>query len=65
MGGQEFARVRIGVGEKPKGWDLVDYVLGRFPKEEEPVIREALGKAAEACVAIMNEGVDTAMNRFN
>ena len=65
LGGQEFARVRIGVGEKPKGWDLVDYVLGRFPKEEEPVIREALGKAAEACVAIMNEGVDTAMNRFN
>lgn len=65
LGGQEFPRVRIGVGEKPKGWDLVDYVLGRFPAEEEPVIRKALEQAAEACEVIMQEGVDAAMNRFN
>lgn len=65
LGGQEFPRIRIGVGEKPKGWDLVDYVLGRFPKEEEPRIREALEQACKACEAIMNEGVEAAMNRFN
>lgn len=65
LGGQEFPRIRIGVGEKPKGWDLVDYVLGRFPKEEEPRIREALEQACKACEAIMNEGIETAMNRFN
>lgn len=65
LGGQEFPRIRIGVGEKPKGWDLVDYVLGRFPKEEEPTIREALEKACSACEVIMNEDVETAMNQFN
>ena len=65
LGGQEFPRIRIGVGEKPKGWDLVDYVLGRFPREEEPQIREALERACKACETIMNEGMETAMNRFN
>lgn len=33
LGTEEFARIRIGVGEKPEGWDLADYVLGRFPAE--------------------------------
>ncbi len=65
LGTQVFPRVRIGVGEKPKGWDLADYVLGRFSGEEEPVIREALDKAAQACVEIMNEDVSSAMNKFN
>ena len=65
LGTQEFNRIRIGVGEKPKGWDLVDYVLGRFAAEEEPVIREALQKTIEACVVIMNEDIRAAMNQFN
>ena len=65
LGTQIFPRVRIGVGEKPKGWNLADYVLGRFSGEEEPVIREALDKAAQACVEIMNEDVSSAMNKFN
>ena len=59
------SRYRIGVGEKPKGWDLADYVLGRFSKEEEPVIRESLQKTIEACCVIMNEDIRAAMNRFN
>ena len=42
LGTQQFSRIRIGVGEKPAGWDLADYVLGRFPAEEEPTIRTAL-----------------------
>lgn len=65
LGTQDFKRVRIGVGEKPKGWDLADYVLGRFSKEEEPVIRESLQKTIEACCVIMNEDIRDAMNRFN
>ena len=65
LGGQEFPRIRVGVGEKPKGWDLADYVLGRFSKEEEPGIREALQQVCDACEVIMNEGVEAAMNRFN
>ena len=40
--GSEFMRVKMGVGEKPAHYDLADYVLGRFPAEEEPTIRTAL-----------------------
>lgn len=65
LGSQDFYRIRIGVGEKPSGWDLADYVLGRFPKEEEPVMREALQRTVEACEAIMTQDIQTAMNRFN
>lgn len=65
MGTQEFPRIRIGVGDKPKDWDLADYVLGRFPKEEEETIREALKDASKACEVIITEGIEAAMNQFN
>lgn len=65
LGGQVFPRIRVGVGEKPKGWDLADYVLGRFDKEEEPVVREALEHVVESCKVIVTEDVTAAMNRFN
>lgn len=65
LGTQNFQRVKVGVGEKPKGWDLADYVLGRFSKEEEPVVREALEKAAKACSEIITEDVTSAMNKYN
>lgn len=65
LGTQNFNRIRIGVGEKPRGWDLADYVLGRFTREEEPVIRDALKKAVEACQVMVTEDVSAAMNRYN
>lgn len=65
LGTEEFARVRIGIGEKPSGWDLADYVLGRFSKDELPLMRDAVGNAAKACGIIMKEGIETAMNRCN
>lgn len=65
LGTQTFPRIRVGVGEKPKGWDLADYVLGRFRREEEPVIREALERVTEACREIIREDVTSAMNKFN
>ena len=65
LGTEKFYRVRIGVGEKQKGWDLADYVLGRFAREEEPEIREALHNTVEACKVIMDDGIMTAMNKFN
>ena len=48
LGTQNFQRIRIGVGEKPKNWDLADYVLGTFGKEDRPLVEEAIGNAAEA-----------------
>ncbi len=65
LGTEEFARVRIGIGEKPSGWDLADYVLGRFSGEELPLMREAVGNAARACDIIMQEGIELAMTRCN
>ena len=65
LGTQQFSRIRIGVGEKPAGWDLADYVLGRFPAEEEPTIRTALEQTVKACETILTDSVEAAMNQFN
>lgn len=65
LGTQEFPRIRIGVGEKPPRMDLADYVLSRFPKEEKEEMEQAFRDGAAAAVSMMNEGIDTAMNRFN
>lgn len=65
LGTEEFMRIRVGVGAKPEKWDLADYVLGRFPKEEEPVIREALEKVSKACECIITDGIEAAMNLYN
>ena len=65
LGTEQFARVRIGVGEKPKDWDLKDYVLGRFTDEEEPLMREALTSTAKACEMFIQGDLATAMNTFN
>ena len=65
LGTDEFVRVRFGVGRPPEGWDSADYVLGRFAKDEQELIRAAVVKAADAIEAIMQEGTAPAMNRFN
>ena len=45
--------------------DLADYVLSRFTPEEAPIIRDSVDLAREACVTILENGIDAAMNRFN
>ena len=65
LGTQNFLRVKVGVGEKPAGWDLADYVLGGFSKEDEALVKEACEHAAEAAAEILTDGPDKAMNDFN
>lgn len=65
LGTEDFTRIRMGVGEKPKEWDLVDYVLGHFPKEERAVVDESIKEAAKALGVLLSEGVDRAMNAYN
>ena len=65
LGHDSFIRVKMGVGEKPKGWDLVDYVLGRFSAPEREVMDQAAERAAEAIRTIITQGADAAMNEFN
>ena len=65
LGTQVFKRVKVGVGEKPKGYDLADYVLSRFPKDERVLMEEAFERAGEAAVCMMNDTMEHAMNQFN
>ena len=60
-----FLRIKIGVGEKPKEYDLVDYVLGHFSKEELEVMRESLEKVDGAVSLMLEDKVDAAMNQYN
>lgn len=62
---QDFPRIRIGVGEKPKEMDLADYVLGHFSKAEREEIDEAVGKLAQAIEMIVADDIQGAMNTCN
>lgn len=65
LGSEEFYRIRIGVGEKPKGYDLADYVLGHFSKEEQLLMKEGVDKAVQAAKWMLDGEIDRAMNEFN
>ena len=65
LGSDTFLRIKVGVGEKPKGYDLVDYVLGHFGKEELEVMVETVEKVAGAVNLVPEDEVDMAMNRYN
>ena len=47
-------RVKVGVGEKPKNWDLADYVLSPFTKDERPLVNLAIEHAAKAIEQMLN-----------
>jgi len=65
LGTDAFARVRIGVGAKPPGWDLADYVLGRFSAADRKLVDEAIREGADAVEMILRGEIDDAMNRYN
>ncbi len=59
--GNDFVRVRIGVGRPPVGMSVTDYVLSRM----DSVVKDAIPKAADAVEFIVEHGPEAAMNRFN
>jgi PTH1 family peptidyl-tRNA hydrolase len=61
----EFLRVRVGIGQKPPEYELIDYVLSRFRPEEAEDITAGVAKAAEAVETILSSGVTAAMNIYN
>lgn len=65
LGTDQFMRVKMGVGEKPKGYDLADYVLGHFTGDERKIMDEAAKSAEEAVCMMLQGDADAAMNRFN
>ena len=64
-GTQEFARLRIGVGRPARSGDEVGHVLGAMARDERARVDDAVSRAAEAVEAVLSDGVDEAMNRFN
>lgn len=65
LGTNVFQRIKVGVGEKPKEYDLADYVLGHFSKAEKGLMEDGYKRAIEAVELILQDEIDTAMNQFN
>lgn len=66
VGTEEFARIRIGIGAKPHpAYDLADWVLSKYRKEEQTAMDEAFEKAAKAAQMIVEGQIDEAMNKFS
>jgi PTH1 family peptidyl-tRNA hydrolase len=65
LGRSDFPRLRIGIDAPERSSDGIDYVLERFPREQEELLPEVLERSADACIAIVTQGLERAMNRFN
>ena len=65
LGGQVFPRLKFGVGQKPQGWDLANYVLGKFSDEDVDIIVPRIDDAVKAVECFVSDGIDKAMNQYN
>jgi len=65
LGTEEFARLRVGVGEPPSTWDAADWVLSRFSRDERPEIDVTIVQAADAILEWVAAGPGPCMNRYN
>lgn len=62
----EFARIKMGVGDRPnRDSDLADWVLGRMTQEERELFDSAKENGVKAIETILRDGVESAMNRYN
>jgi PTH1 family peptidyl-tRNA hydrolase len=64
LGTGQVARLRVGIGGAG-GRDMADHVLSRFAADEEPVLKRAIGRAADAVEFAQKSGIEAAMNQFN
>lgn len=64
-GTQNFMRIKVGVGEKPSGWDLADYVLGHFSEDDNAKLKEVMPDVMQATALMVQGDVAKAMNDFN
>jgi len=64
--GQNFPRIRVGVGAKPEGWDLANWVLSKYMiREEQDAMQKAFIAAADCVEDWLDHGIDHAMQEFN
>jgi PTH1 family peptidyl-tRNA hydrolase len=65
LGRSDFPRLRIGIDAPARSSDGIDYVLEPFPREQEALLPEILERATDACIAVVTQGLERAMSRFN
>ena len=66
LGSDRFPRIKVGVGSpKQAGYEVVDWVIGMPMGEEQKILLDALDRASQAIPAVIAQGMDKAMNRFN
>lgn len=65
LGTDEYARIRIGVGKPPAGWDMPSWVLGKIPADQQKPFFDALTRAAEAVEMIVRGELSAAMNKYS
>ncbi len=65
LGSEDFPRVRLGTGPQPEGMDLVEFVLRPMTSGERKAMKDVYEDAAEACLVLIREGAERAMNLFN
>ncbi len=64
LGSDRFPRLRVGIGV-PGQKDMVGHVLGKFSPEEKPLLEDALTRAEQAVLTLLNEGFEAAANKYN
>ncbi len=64
-GTNQVPRLRVGIGQPTEGGDQIEYVLGVMSEQEQNTADEAVDRAVQAVVSVLNDGVTEAMNRFN
>jgi PTH1 family peptidyl-tRNA hydrolase len=65
LGTESVPRLRIGIGLPPENWDAADYVLSKFNEDEQPEMRAAIQRAADAATVWATGGIEPGMNQFN
>jgi PTH1 family peptidyl-tRNA hydrolase len=65
FGGDQFVRLRVGVGRSQTSGDVIDHVLGQFSPDERSALGDILQKATEAIATILSKGTKEGMNRYN
>jgi PTH1 family peptidyl-tRNA hydrolase len=64
MGGNNFLRLKVGIGRPPRGMDSAEYVLETLDKIEQVQLEQILFQAAESLKVMLLEGLEKAMNQF-